>query len=94
MDANEPFYVVCRNGVFRLPERIFRSLATLVPNGFIYLRQDTDSMTISTSRLTDGHRRVLNVRFRAPMFRNATRLAIVDLKESIQIMAVNAHLGG
>lgn len=90
MDANEPFYVVCRDGVFLLPERIYQSLSTLVTNGFVYLRQDTDSMTISTCRIADGRRRVLNVRFRAPMFRKATRLAIVNLNESIQIMAVNS----
>jgi hypothetical protein len=90
MDANEPFYVVCRNGVFLLPDRIVRSLALLVKNGAVYLRQDSDSMTISTIRIADGHRRPLNARFRATMFRKATRLAIVNLHESIQIMAVNA----
>ena len=90
MDANEPFYVVCRNGVFLLPDRIVQSLALLVKNGAVYLRQDSDSMTISTIHIADSHRRPLNARFRATMFKKATRLAIVDLNESIQIMAVNA----
>lgn len=89
MSANETFYVVCHNGVFILPERIFRALSALVTNGFVYLRQDEDTMTISTSRITDGRRRLLTARFRAPMFRNAKQLAIVDLKESVRIMAVS-----
>lgn len=91
MDANDSTYVVCHNGVFFLPQSIHRSLETLVTNGFVYMRQDEDVLTISTTKLTDGHRRVLNLRYRAPMFRNATRLAIVNLYESIRIMAVNGH---
>lgn len=88
MSGNEAFYVVCRNGVFILPERFFHSLAAHVSNGFVYLRQDNDTLTISSTRLTDGRRRQLNARFRASMFRNAKRLAIVDLKDSLQLMAV------
>ena len=88
MDANQPLYVLCRDGVFILPETVFQSLATLVTNGFVYFRQDDEVLTISTTRLADGHRRVLQPRFRAPMFRGATKLAIVDLKESIRVMAV------
>lgn len=90
MDANEPLYVVCRNGTFMLPPSIYRSLEALGTNGFVYLRQDADSLTISTTRLVDGHRRPLNARVRMQMFRTATRLAIVDLGESIRVMAVNA----
>ena len=86
---NEPLYVVCHNGVFSLPDAIYRSLASLVRNNFVYLRQDEDGLTISTTRLTDGHRRLLNTRFRSPMFRSARQLAIVDLKESIRVMAVS-----
>ena len=89
MDANEPLYVVCRNGVFMLPETVYKSLANLVTNGFVYLRQDEDTLTISTARITDGHRRTLQMRFRAPMFRDATRLAIVNLRESIRVIAVS-----
>lgn len=88
MDAKEPLYVVCRNGVFILPERVVKALSAQVPNGFVYLRQDEDSLTISTTRITDGRRRVLGPRFRAPMFRDATRLGIVDYRESIRIIAV------
>ncbi len=88
MDANETLYVVCRNGVFVLPEAVFAALSSFVTNGFVYLREDEDVLTISTTRLTDGRRRVLQPRFRAPMFREATKLAIVDLKESIRVMAV------
>jgi hypothetical protein len=88
MDANESLYVVCRNGLFFLPESVFESLRALVTNGFVYLRQDDDVLTISTAKITDGRRRVLNTRFRAPMFRNATLLAIVHLNESIRVMSV------
>ena len=88
MDANEPLYVVCQNGVFTLPERVFRSLSAHAPRGFVYLRQDEDTLTISSSRIADGRRRVLNARFRSPMFREATRLGIVDYRESIRVIAV------
>lgn len=88
MPSNEPQFVVCHNGVFILPDEVVKSLSTLVSNGFVYLREDEDMLTISTTRLADGRRRVLQNRFRAPMFRDATKLAIVDLKESIRVMAV------
>jgi hypothetical protein len=90
MDANEPLYVICRNGAFILPERIFRALEALGTNGFVYLRQDDDTLTISTTRLADGHRRPLNARIKSQMFRTATRLGIIDLRESIRVMAINA----
>ena len=94
MDANEASYVVCHNGVFFLPESIHRSLASLVTNNFVYMRQDDDVLTISTTRLTGGQRRMLNVRYRSPMFRHATKLAIVDYKESIRVMIVNESRAG
>jgi hypothetical protein len=88
MDANEPLYVVCRNGVFILPERLVRALSSQISNGFVYLRQDEDSLTISTTRIADGRRRVLGARFRAPMFRDAVKLGIANYNESIRIIAV------
>ena len=88
MPPDEPQYVVCHNGIFILPDEVVSSLSSLVVNGFVYLREDQDVLTISTVRVTDGRRRVLQHRFRAPMFRDATKLAIVDLKESIRVMAV------
>lgn len=88
MDAKEPLYVVCRNGVFILPDYVVKALSAQITNGFVYLRQDEDSLTISTTRITDGRRRLLGPRFRAPMFRDATRLGIVDYRESIRIIAV------
>ncbi|HYO76468.1 MAG TPA: hypothetical protein VE010_08395 [Thermoanaerobaculia bacterium] len=88
MDAKEPQYVVCQNGVFILPENVFRALSSHVSNGFVYLRQDDDSLTISTSRIAEGRRRALNPRLRSPMFREATKLGIVDYSDSIRIMAV------
>lgn len=89
MDANETQYVVCRNGVFILPDDVYRSLQSMVTNGFVYLRQDEDVLTISTTRIADGYRRVLNARFRSPMFRDAKQLAIVNLQESVRVMAVS-----
>src|SRR5688500_14020879 len=90
MDANEPLYVVCRNGAFILPDVIYRSLAALVTNGFVYVREDEDTLTISTTRSTGGYRNLLNARVRVPMFRGATWLGIVDLRESIRVMAISA----
>jgi hypothetical protein len=90
MDANAPLYVVCRNGTFILPERVFRSLEALGSNGFVYLRQDDEALTISTTHLEGGHRRPLNARIRVPMFRSATRLGIVDFFESARVMIVSA----
>jgi hypothetical protein len=89
MDANHEHYVVCHNGVFLLPDDVYQSLAALVTNGFVYLRQDDEVLTISTTRITGGYRRVLNARFRAPMFRGAKKLAIVNYKESVRVMAVS-----
>ncbi len=88
MDANEPLYVHCRYGVFVIPDALYRSLGKLVANGFVYLREDPDVLTIATRPITGGRRRMLNTRFRAWMFRDATELAIVDLKESLRVMAV------
>jgi hypothetical protein len=89
MDANQPQYVVCHNGVFLLPDDIYQALAALVTNGFVYLRQDDEVLTISAARITDGRRRVLNSRFRAPMFREARKLAIVNYLESVRVMAIS-----
>lgn len=88
MDAKEPLYVVCQNGVFILPEYVVRILASQVTNGFVYLREDEDSLTISTTRIADGRRRLLNARFRAPMFREAVKLGIVDYRDSLRVMPV------
>ena len=89
MDANEPHYVGCHNGVFLLPDSVYHSLAALVTNGFVYTRQDEEVLTISTTRITDGRRRVLNLRYRASMFRDAKKLAIVNYQESVRVMAVS-----
>ena len=88
MDAKEPLYVVCQNGVFILPERVVRMLSAQSPHGFVYLRQDEDSLTISPTWIAEGRRRVLNGRFRSPMFREAIKLGIVDYHDSIRVMPV------
>lgn len=88
MDANQSHFVPCHNGVFSLPEAVYRSLATCVVNNFVYLRQDEDGLMISTTRLAGGYRRILNTHYRAPAFRGSSRLAIVDLREAIRVMPV------
>lgn len=83
-------YVVCSNGVFNLPEEIVRSLSALATNGFVYLREDEDGLTISTVKLDGGRRRVLNTHYRSPMLRDATMVAIVNLKESVRVMPIES----
>lgn len=83
----EPQYVICRNGVFVLPDRVVRSLSAHC-RGSVYLREDEDVLTISASQVLDGHRRPLTARFRVLMFREATRLAIVDVHDSLRIMGI------
>jgi hypothetical protein len=89
MDANHEQYIVCHNGVFLLPDDVYQSLASLVTNGCVYLRQDDEVLTISTTRITDGRRRLLNSRFRVPMFRGAKKLAIVNYQESVRVMIIS-----
>ena len=89
MDANEPLYIVCRNGVFVLPKSVCKALGALITNGFVYLRQDEEVLTISTTRIEGGRRRVLSGRFRAPMFRGAKKLAIVNYNDSVRVMAIS-----
>ena len=89
MDANHEHYVVCHNGVFLLPDDVYRMFEHLVTNGFVYLRQDDEVLTISSTRIEGGHRRQLNLRYRAPMFRTAKKLAIVNYNDSVRVMAVS-----
>jgi len=88
MDANELLYVVCRNGSFALPEHLCKLLQSLMTNGFVYLREDEDVLTISTTRITDGRRRLMRGHFRVPMFRDAKKLAIVNYQQSLRVMAI------
>lgn len=89
MDANEPLFVVCRKGVFALPEHICKLLHSLMENGFVYTREDEDVLTISTTRITEGRRRLMRGHFRVPMFRDAKKLAIVNYQESVRVMVVS-----
>jgi hypothetical protein len=89
MDANELLYILCRNGVFILPEHVCHALQMQIRHGFVYLRQDDEVLTISTTRIEGGHRRVLSGRFRAPMFREAKKLAIVNYNDSLRVMAIS-----
>lgn len=88
MDANVPLYVACRNGAFALPDQVCKFLQPLLHDGFIYLREDEDVLTISTTRIAEGRRRVLRGYFRASMFRDAKKLAIVNYQQSLRVMAV------
>lgn len=82
------FTIVCHNGVFVLPEAIYKSLAAFARNDFVYVREDEDALLISTIPIADGRRRVLHMRLRAQMLRNARQLAIVDFHDSVRIMPV------
>lgn len=90
MDENNPQYVACRNGVFILPDHLVESLASY-GRGCIYLREDDEVLTISSSVLEGGQRRPLTPRFRAAMFRDAACLAIVDLHDSLRVMSVSTR---
>jgi hypothetical protein len=87
MDEKTPHYVVCRNGVFFLPDELVQTLSVHC-RGHVYFREDEDVLTISSSQVRGGRGRPLTPRFRAAMFRDATRLAIVDLNDSLQVMGV------
>lgn len=84
----EPQYVECNHGAFWLPDAIYHSLAGNVTNNFVYLREDEDVLTISSTRLAGGRRRLLNARIRSMMFRNARMLGIVNYRESLRVIAV------
>ena len=86
MDEKVPQYVVCRNGVFTLPEAVVRALHAQC-RGLVYMRED-DDVLISATRLADGRSRPLTPRFRAVMFRGATKLAIVTLPDSVREMSI------
>jgi hypothetical protein len=83
---NEQLTIVCHNGVFVLPEAVYKSLAAFARNDFVYIREDDDALLISTIPIADGRRRVLHMRLRTTMFRNARQLAIVDFRDAIRVM--------
>lgn len=89
MDANPSHYVICHHGVFVLPDELTKALAAQIRNGFVYLREDDEVLTISIAPIDGGYRRLLSGRFRAPMFRGAATLGIVDYRESLRVMAVS-----
>ena len=70
-----------------MPENLFQALRAASPTGVIYQREDEDVVTFSSNRMTDGRRRKLHSAYRFLKFREATQLVIVDMKDSIQIMA-------
>jgi hypothetical protein len=88
MPLRHAIYVACQNGLFVLPEKVLAALEVLAPRKIVYLRQDEDSLTISPERIADGRRRQLHAHYKVPMFRTATKLAIVDMRDSIRLMAV------
>lgn len=85
---NDRRYIDCNKGFFILPDDIFASLTEQATKGFVYVREDEDALTIAATRLTDGRKRSLVNHYKSPMFHNATRLAVIDLKDSLRVMAV------
>jgi len=84
----QPLFVPCINGLFAIPDELFEGLRQACPEGTLYIRQDEDVLTISPTRIADARKRHLNQRYRIPMFRTATQLAVIDMVENIRIMAV------
>lgn len=84
----QPVFVPCINGLFSIPDELFEGLRQACPQGTLYIRQDEDILTISPTRITDARKRHLNQRYRIPMFRTATQLAVIDMVENIRVMAV------
>jgi hypothetical protein len=80
--------IACVSGVFTLPDEMFRNLKRAAANGLIYIRQDEDSMILSPTRIADGRRRQLNRQYRAQIFRTATRLAVIEMGDTVRLMAV------
>lgn len=80
--------IVCRDGVFHLPEEIVDSLRTHSKRGFVYLREDGEVLTISSNHIEGSRRRVLRSRFRSFLFRAETQLAVIDLRGSVRVMGV------
>ncbi len=80
----EPIH--CSGGAFELPPSAFARLESACVSGLVYLRQDEDTLTISPVRLADGRRRRLRNHYRVSMFRTATRLAVLELGDTIVLM--------
>lgn len=78
--------IQCSGGSFELPPSAFALLEAACVSEMVYLRQDEDTLTISPVRLVDGRRRRLRTHYRVAMFRTATRLAVLELGDTIVIM--------
>jgi hypothetical protein len=81
-------HIHCAGGAFSLPASAFARLEDACTSGLVYLRQDEDTLTISPVKLADGRRRRLNNHYRVTGFRTATRLAVMELGETIVLMPV------
>lgn len=84
MNPADPIH--CSGGTFELPPSAFARLEAACVSGLVYLRQDEDILTISPVRLVDGRRRRLRNHYRVPMFRTVTRLAVLELGDTIVLM--------
>lgn len=52
------------------------------------MRQDEDMLTISAIRIADARRRHLHPSYRIAAFRDAIKLAVIDMTENIRVMPV------
>lgn len=78
----------CTRGVFTLPDEVYETLRTGSPSGLVFMRQADDVLIISAERLVGARRRHLHHTYKAPMFHAAIRLAIVNMADTFQVMAV------
>lgn len=86
LEQNE---IACHGGAFTLPDEVFRYLKEASTSGLVYLRHDEDTVVISPVPIPDGRRRQINRQYRADIFRNATRLKVMEMGETIRLMAVH-----
>lgn len=78
--------VACNNGFIVLPDELYETLRSGAVNGSVYLREDEDVVTISVAKLQGARRRLLNHGYRIHALREASRVAIIEFPEGVQLM--------
>lgn len=89
----ETIQISCVSGVFTLPAEVFAVLKRSSSSGMIYLREGEESVVISPTPVTGGRKRQINQHYRVSVFQDATKLALVEVGETILLMAVSWRPG-
>ena len=71
-----------------MPDEVYATLRESAPSALVFLRHDEDVLIISAERMIDSRRRQLHHTYRIPTFRYATKLAIMTLGGTLQVMPV------